>query len=55
MCFLMDFDNQSGFHLVPSLMLASMSLVFHPGKLGMLVQHNISRKLGGLDIAICIF
>ncbi len=51
----MDFDSRSRIYLVPSLMLASMSLVLHPGKLGMLVQHNISRKLGGLDIAICIF
>jgi hypothetical protein len=51
----MDFDGRSRIYLVPSLMLASMSLVFLLGKLGMLVRHNILRKLGGLDIAICIF
>ena len=34
---------------------SKMSLVFLPGRLGMLVRHKMSRRFGGLDMAISIF
>jgi hypothetical protein len=51
----MNYGSCSGISDVPSSILARMSLVLLLGRLGMMVRHRMSRKLGGLDIAICIF